>query len=185
MAADSNNNLHRMKLNAQTTFLTLVGIAGAIVLATVFFITGYTVGQKAGYDSAKARLAGYLPQSTSSATTMDGTVKEVRDGVLVITTGSVSANPLDDNGPSEREVTVNASTKLSENSPKTSKQIKADEVAYHEAINKDQAATPPTPYALTSITLPDLKVGDRVRVSASDNIYYSSSFIATEVQRLK
>ena len=174
-----------MKLNAQTTFLTLVGLAGAIVLATVFFITGYTVGQKAGYDSAKARLAGYLPQSTSSVTTVDGTVKEVRDGVLVITTGSVSANPLDENGPGQREVSINASTKISENSPKTSKQMKADEVVYHEAVNKGQVAPPPTPYALTSITLSDLKVGDRVRVSASVNIYYASSFIATTIERLK
>ncbi len=127
-----------MKLKPQTAFLTLVAIAGAIVLSTVFFITGYAVGEKAGFEGVKERLVGYLPTSTNSAKSLDGTVKEVRDGTLVMTTGTVSANPLDAQGPSERSIKVNASTKISESTPKTSVQMKAEQDAYHEAVSKGQ-----------------------------------------------
>ncbi len=174
-----------MRLNAQTTFLTLTGLAGAVVLSVIFFMTGYTVGQHAGLDSAKQRLVGYLPESVSSVTTLDGMVKEVRDGALIVATGSVSANPLDPQGPTEREVVVDASTKLSEKSPKTSAQMGEEESVYQLAVSQGKSAVAPLPYTLAPLTVVDMKAGDRVRVSANENIYFATSFTATEVQRLR
>lgn len=174
-----------MRLNAQTVFFTLTAFVGVVVLCAIFFMTGYTAGQKVGLEGAKQRLAGYLPDSISSVTTFDGTVKEVRDNTLVVTVGAVSANPLDPQGPGEREVIVSASTVMLEKSPKTSAQINEEESAYQLAVSQSKSATAPLPYALTPLTLPEMKAGDRVRVNANENIYFATSFTATEVQRLR
>lgn len=174
-----------MRLNPRAFVFTAFIIALLLIFSAFFFLKGYRVGMQEGYQAAREQVAPYFPTPTQSATTLNATIVEVRTDAIVIGSVSASANPLDQQGPRERTVTVTGETAVSEITPKTSAQIAQAEKAYQGAIAAGKSATPPTPFAVAPLKLEDLKPGDRVRVSANEDIYLSSTFTATTVERLK
>ncbi len=174
-----------MKFNPQNIFLTLVGIVCVLVLGLAFFAAGYQSGRVVGSSEVKQAVADYLPPSTQTATSLDGTVVSVGEGRMIVRVGSVSLNPLDPKGPAQRTVLVDSSTQMEEIASKTSAQLSKERQEYQQAVDGGKAANPPAPYTTKKLTVKDFSEGDRVRVSANSDIYFAESFTATEIQRLK
>ena len=173
------------KWSSQTWFLTLVGIAGLIVLSVVFFSVGYLAGQTAGIETARARVANFFPSTPREAMVVSGAVLERKENALLIQADPVSANPLDPQGPVQRLVKIGDNTAMVQQSPKTSQEFDRENEAYRAALTKGEAVAPPLPYSEASLTINDFKAGDAIRARAESNIYFEKEFTAVEVSRLQ
>lgn len=174
-----------------------------VVIAVILAVVGYAVGYKTGssqvYESAKAegyREALQADKAKVSAgaifpethlTSLRGTVKSVNGDTLDIEVGQTVTNPLDEQAPLVRHVTVTKDTAVIRSTQKSDATTFKELDDYEKAVRAAQDAgkqppSPPLSYTVEKIQLSDLKAGDLVIVDAQSDIARAESFVATSVR---
>lgn len=143
---------------------------------------------QAGFDAAKKRVEGSEIGSTfsipSDIRTLSGVVTVVKGGEILIHTQE--ANPLEP-WLDDRTILINADTKVFKLSKKDQKTIKSEMDAFMNKMQSSKAdlgamGASPNPFVSIPVDVSSIAVGDRIDVSAVDNIRTKREFTASEIQ---
>lgn len=169
-------------------------VLAVIVLLVASNFISWQVGRNGSlWNSNKTNVTGAtmpsavpIPGGTRS---IGGTVENVSDSGFIITTST--SNPYFSGGPSVRNVLVNKETVIERLIQKDPATIQAEQAVFMVEMQKLQESktapttvatiTPPEPFTREEISLKDLKTGDAVFVSASEDISTTEQFTAVRV----
>ncbi len=173
-----------MSKKLQITILCL----SAIVFFALGYLASYRISYTVGWNAAKQRVAnsGLVPLLPVNAQVENvyGTIQSVVDSKI-----TVKIRPVDvfaNSSLDTRVIDVTNDTKIY-NLEQVDQQTYMVEMSAY--IKKMQATgtssttpiAPPSPFAKTEISLPDLKVGDGITVNAGSNIRNAEEFSAAEI----
>jgi hypothetical protein len=162
----------------------IVGLAGG-------YFWGYARGGAAITASYATKIAAVnkLFPTPTSIFSLTGTVQSVNGSVVTISVAPLLLNPFADTSfPTTREITIAASTTITQMTQKDPAAYQQEVQAYmkqtatHTTTTTTTALAGPLPYTETNIDVSDIKVGDTVTVGASSNIMSAASFTATTIQ---
>jgi hypothetical protein len=153
----------------------------------------YDTAYQAGFEAARARLVerGFIMDTTMydnmPTQTISGTVKDVSGSSLTLEV--TPHDPLAD--VILYTVTVDGATKVVNTKPRSEDDIKADTEAYEKAYASYDPysadnSTPPSPPSFTVDvpgTISDVKIGEWIHITATDNIPAEGSFVAKQIVR--
>lgn len=172
----------------------LAVLVAVVVLVTTFYIgmvlgRAFTASQtfQAGWQAANEKIkeTGLIPEEAEEITSVRGTVEKIEGNTLTVSVNQVVANPLDRQAPTTRKVTVNENTALVKRTEKPMEEYLAEEEAYFEALEEaeNEENLPPAPQSYTeeTMTLQDLSAGDRIKITAEENIKYAEEFTASQI----
>lgn len=174
-----------------------------ILLLAVGLVVGYGAGRltagpsagllslkggsyQEGYEAAKKKLAdsGLFPPPPTESRVLNGTVKEVLPEGLMMEVALRSPNPLEEiDVPKTRTVLVSESTEIVSYEGKDPEQFRKELEAFQKKADASvttQAAAP-SPTVEKKLALKDLKAGDTVTVSASEDILTLVRFTAVKI----
>ncbi len=163
-------------------------------VAIIFFVFGYAFSflfkieslgisnnsYQAGWDAAKNRLLGggfYVP--LAEVKVLSGEIKDINDDKITFKIHPLE--PLADPSLDERIAVVNSITKIYKMEPKTQKDYMTGIDAYNKARKAGKLVDFPLMYDKIEIPASDLKTGQKINVSADENIIEAKQFIALEI----
>ena len=163
-----------------TTDILIMAMTIAMVVLSVYAM--YHTGYRSGFNSAKSLVEnsslGAMLRTPDDIRILPGTVTAV--GADRITIHSVSNNPFDP--LSDRTVLITTSTKITKFTQKDPAMFKAEMDVYTKAAKSKTPPTPPEFFTIAAIAATDIKVGDTVMVTATDNIKSLQTFTAAFIQ---
>jgi hypothetical protein len=180
----------------------IIWIAVAVVVVIGSFLAGMTVGNSTpglslvtgggdyatGYNTAmkdarkKLTDSGLVPPSPAVLNTLSGTVKSVDgDRFVIAVSGRVTQNPLDEQGPAERTVTINDKTKITAQIPMTTDEQTAAMKAFQEAMKSGKQVQPPAPFREEAVKIDALKLGMIVTVTSATDVKSATTIAATDI----
>ena len=144
----------------------------------------YANGYAAGANDIAKKItdSGMLPPILSTINTVSGTVKSVNGNGFVMTTLPLSRNPLDTQGPSERQVLISDQTKIIEKVLLTPAARDAAIIAFQKNTKAGKPTAPVDPYTDQQATIGDIKTGTTVTVTAADNIKDVATINAMQIE---
>jgi len=178
-------------------------IAIIISIAVIFFFIGYAVagfiagsptGEKnksyqAGWDAARQKLAdsGFLPSLRAEIKSISGKIKAIDGHRITLETGLF--DPLADESLTTRTVIADESIRVYSLEQRDQNEFMAALDDYNKKIQtqlngQTQAQTPlpiPEMFNKKEIAFSDLKIGDNINVSSSENIKEAKEFRVTEI----
>lgn len=183
-------------------FKVLIFILGVLILLVAGFWIGYfinfqcpsagTINEEAifndGWNAAKDTLdqSGLIRSEPTEIFTVTGKIIAISGNTISMTADQVVANPLADQAPTERTVTIPAGTKIIKSTAKTREQLSAEMTAYEKSLAElkpdTERPSPPLPYAEQEIKLTDLKAGDTISVTSDQNIKFATEIVAKEIK---
>ena len=183
-------------------FKVLLFILGALVILAGGFWIGYFLNLQYpsagiinkestfddGWNAAKDKLeqSGLIRPEPTEIFTITGKITAISGNTISITADQVVANPLADQAPTERTVTVPARIKIIKSTSKTREQLSAEMTAYEKSLAElkpdTERPSPPLPYAEQEIKLTDLKAGDTISVTSDQNIKFATEIVAKEIK---
>jgi hypothetical protein len=137
----------------------------------------YQAGFSAARKVAEESQYGSFFRTQSDVRSLSGVVATVSDDHLTLKVSSMMS-PFDDAALAERTVRTTSDTKVVRLVAKDSKVFQA-ELAKFSSV---PSATPPSPYTLVAGSVADIKTGDSLTVTASENVAGMKEFIASEVR---
>ena len=171
-----------------TTLITI--IISLIVGCALGYFLGYTNGSKVvvtSYSSKAAEVSNLFPTPQGALFSLTGSVKEIDGNIVTIDANPLTPNPFAENNfPTVRTVTVADATTITQMQQKDQATLQQEMLAYQKAVSAAKGAsstlTPPMPFSETAIKLSDLKVGDKITVTAGSDIRTATSFTATKIK---
>lgn len=156
----------------------LTGLNG---VGQLFAGQSYENGYKEGYLAAREKYKTILPlQENATVTSFSGDIESLDDSSVLVRATSIDTNEIVDKVSDVRDVLIASTTKIF--SRTLLPQDEQDRLyAQWQKSGASQGNPPPKAYKETEIKLSDLQVGQRVFVSAGEDIKLQESFIATEV----
>lgn len=172
------------------SFVIAGGIVGIVAGLTGGYFLGYARGAvaiKTSYAPKIAEVEAMLPPVPSTIQSLTGTVQAINGATLTLQVASGTfVDPFLADFPTTREVTITTTTNITSMTPISSTELQEEMQAYVEQLKKSTSTseeiTPPSSFTKTAISISDIKVGDTVIITASDNILSASSFAATSIQ---
>lgn len=181
----------------------LASVVAFIVILTSFLV-GYSFGSKgkvstlltgkpsqdtfaAGWEAARKKLeeSGLVRAEPTEIFTISGTITSINENKITLKANPTVINPLAEQAPEIRTITVTSETKIMKLNPKTPEEITKESEEFRKAMTalKPGATppTPPSPYEEDEIEITDLKVGDTVSVTSEANIKMAAEFVAKEI----
>jgi len=164
-----------------------IAIVSIVIALVIGLAGGYFWGGAAVTASYAPKIAAVnalfpIPQNLTSLT---GQVEGISGNTLTLKTASLSANPFVGNIPTVREVTVTDATAIAQLAPKDQATFQKETQDFQQQIKNATSAlagaAAPSPFASTTISLSDIKVGDAVVVTAGENILNAASFSAVSI----
>ncbi len=141
-----------------------------------------------GWNAARARLAsspqfGFLETARGEVKTLDGVVDSVNGNTVTISITPLS--PLADPMLDARLVSFSDITRVTKITERNQAEFQKEFDEYMKNLlsgksNKD--TTPPISYSVAQAQATDIKVGDKITVTTSEDIKDAKSFVALEVQ---
>ena len=172
-----------------------------IIIAIIFFGLGFYLSSiykpvagdntfEAGWEAAKQRLSetGFMSLIEGmEIKSVDGEVKQIQDNKISLKIRPLE--PLADPDLDNRIVEVDQNTKIYKLVEKDQAQYQKEMEEFNrrmeEQMKNPEAVTelvvPPEPYNKEEISLADIKVGQRIAVSAQENIKDKKQFKAVEI----
>lgn len=179
-------------------------LVGVVVLLVAFLI-GYSLGAvqtkqsyekglSDGWENARQKVAdsGLLPSPQINI--LSGTVTEVGTDYLKIEVPQIVINPLEQQAPTSRKVTIGQDTVIEmatqftddERDAAQERFLKLQEDYFEAVQSGDTTATPPDPNLLNAnieeIDLADIENGMSVSVTSAEDIATAATFAATSVR---
>jgi hypothetical protein len=172
-----------------------------VVLLVLTFSMGVFLGTKinskspagkdnnyqAGWDAAKVQLqkSGFGAPVGLEIKTLSGTVDKISGNTLTLKNVS-NSDPLADSSLSVRTVQVTKDTKFYQLTQKDQVQFQKEMEEFQKKM-KDQSGenpsvTPPSPQDKKEVALSDIKEGQSVSVTSSENIKDKKEFTATQIE---
>lgn len=143
----------------------------------------YEDGWKAA--SQKLEASGLLRPESEEVFVITGTITSITAGRISLKANPTVLNPLAEQAPETRTVTVNSETKVFKLIPKNPEELNRESEAFREETEKLAPGavppTPPSPYKEEEIKITDLKTGDIISATSETNIKMSVEFIAKEI----
>jgi len=172
------------------------------VIAVIMALAGYAVGNKVGSQgNASAKEEGYRAGLAAAKTKVDaagsfqaphltslrGTVTNVGADSLDINVEQTVTNPLAEQAPLVRHVTLAKDAVIMRTTQKSDAATFKDLADYEKAVKaaRDAGKQPPEAplsYTFVKISLGDIKTGDIVVVESTSDIAMAGSFVATSVR---
>lgn len=184
---------------------TLIIVSNFIILIVGFYI-GYSLNSdnnncpvlgilggnqknsyEAGWKAAQEKIeqSGLLRPEPAEIFTVTGTITAVSGSKITLKSNPVIANPLAEQAPEERIITVTANAKIIKQTTKSPDEFAAELEKYRkDAADLAPGETPPAPpsaFVTEEIKLADLKIGDTVSATSDMNIKMSAEFAAKEI----
>jgi hypothetical protein len=170
----------------------IISSIAVLVGLLVGYFWGFAVGGanvKASYASKIEAVSKLFPPVPSELTAINGKIEKIDGNTITITANNISQNPFSDiNFPTTRVITISSDTKLVKSVQKDPATFQKEMAAFQLAMQNGQRSAssapimPPTQFGETNINLSDLKAGDVITATASNNILSASSFTATKIQ---
>ena len=115
---------------------------------------------------------------------LSGTVKKISGNIITLESAP-SPNPFEEI-PATRQITVTSNTKILKTEPKSAEQFDKEIAELKKSMSQQsdsQAAAiiAPTPFIEKELKVTDLKVGDMISVTASENIKTLAKFDAVQI----
>ncbi len=189
-------------------FLKILIIAlGLFIILLAAFYAGYSINSnnanypvlsllggnqnnsyQAGFDAARAKLekSGLLRPEPEEIFTISGKISAVAQNKITIKADPTVANPLAEQAPEERTITVSENTKILKQTNKAPDEFAAEFEKYRQSTgNLAPNETPPAPpqaFTTEELKLSDLKAGDIISVTSDANIKMTAQFEAKEIR---
>ncbi|MFA6077965.1 MAG: hypothetical protein WC724_03005 [Candidatus Paceibacterota bacterium] len=135
-----------------------------------------------GFDAAKkvvleSRFGGafVVPDEIK---TISGKVLEISENRITIETQS--NNPFD--VVSKRTVFIDNDTRIYSLSQKDPKVMQSEMDEFMKAVREGKNSPPPQPYASSKASIEEIKIGDIINVTATNNVKTLAEFTASEIQ---
>lgn len=143
---------------------------------------------QAGFDAARKLVeessVGPMLQAASDLRTVSGTVTLVSGNRITIHTQSM--DPFLDPSLLDRTIIVSGDTKIISLSQKDQKVVQAEMEEFmkrvQSGVSMTQTVVAPEPFTRVNVSISDIKVGDMIIVTASENIKTMKEFTASEIQ---
>lgn len=176
-------------------FVSLAVIATVVSFCVFFFLdpllpsglSNYKKGRLVGYNDAKKVVAnsdfGKMFTTPEEVHTLVGSVTSTGNNQLGVHFESM--DPFLDKKLSQRTVLISQSTKLYKLVPKDTKTLEAEFKAYFVQSKTKQVNTialPPKRFMESIIHVQDIKIGDPVEITSSENIKLLPTITATEIK---
>ncbi len=136
-----------------------------------------------GYKEAMNRLAqsGIIPPTTDKVTAVSGKVVATLDSAVSIEIERVTMNPLEDQGPTTRLVTIGSDAKIIKLVPRSAAEMDAATKSFQESLRAGQAPLPPLPFKEEGALLSDIKEGMAITVISESDIRTAANIEAVKV----
>ena len=169
----------------------LVGIGVGVLITLPFTVTKispqYDVGFRAGFEDARLKLSqsGILPAEPEKTMSISGVIASVRGNSIMFKADPTVLNPLETPAPTERALIIAPDTKLTRLVQKTPEQFGKEQAAWIAAIQTlkpgEAPTLPPSPATDETISITDIKTGDRFTVTSDQNIKMLQKFEAKAI----
>jgi hypothetical protein len=183
-------------------FKVLLFIFGALIILAGGFWVGYFLNLQCpsagttnkestfddGWNAAKNKLdqSGLIRPEPTEIFTITGKITAITGNKISLKTDQVVTNPLADQAPTARTVTVPTGVKIIKSTTKTREELTAETAAYEKTLAElkpgAKPPSPPLPYAEEEIKLTDLKAGDTISITSDQNIKFATEIVATEIK---
>jgi|GEM_PF-5395523 len=173
-------------------------LIGAVIAGS--YVAGYSIGSSgagpvgpivggantfaAGYEAARQKLvqSGLVPPSPERITTLSGVVKSVEGNTIIIeTSGRISPNPLDPEGPLERTITVSSGTEISARVALTSEEFQDALETFNKRSRDGEPVPPPSPFRNEPAALEDIKLTMIITVTSEEDVREATNINATHI----
>lgn len=185
---------------------TILIIISNLVILSVGFFAGYSLNSsnggspvlgilggnpnnsyEAGWNAAKTKLeqSGILRSEPNEIFTITGKIISVSGNKINLKSDPVVNNPLAEQAPEERIVTVTENTKIIKQTAKSPEKLAAEMEKYRQdTANIEPGKIPPPPAAFTEekLKISDLKTEDIISVASGQNIKMAAEFEASEIR---
>ncbi|MEK7606624.1 MAG: hypothetical protein AAB444_00265 [Patescibacteria group bacterium] len=182
---------HHGKIALTAGSALIVGFGAGILITLPFATTKispqYDEGFQAGFEDARLKLAqaNILPPEQEELTSISGIIISIRDNVLQIQANPTVLNPLEPPAPVDRTILISPTTALSRLIQKSPEAFSKEQTAWIAAFSKrkpgEAPPLPPSPAAEQTITIADIKTGDRITATADQNIKMLQKFEAKTI----
>lgn len=163
-------------------------VLAVVVLLVVSNYISWNVGKSGSLSIPGATEGAALPapvQPPGGIRAFGGTVETISDSGFTLKLSPY--DPFASKGPSVRNVSVDERTVIERLIQKDNATIQKEQAAFMEKLsasggkNPDVPLTPPEPFIRERIALTNLRAGDLVLVSASEDISTAKKFVAARV----
>ncbi len=135
---------------------------------------------KDGFLAARAKYRSMCPTIITTGTMMSGTVTAVDASSLTVKQSSFDTDSDVDGVSDLRTVNITAQTKIQSQIAKLPQDFTREMAAYKPGL-PGQFKAPPMAYTVKSVNISDIKVGDKVDVTAANNVRLAQSFDALAI----
>ena len=188
-------------------FKILVIALGLFALLLAVFYAGYSVNSnntncpvlgllgggknnsyQAGWDAARTKLeqSGLLRPEPEEIFTISGKISAVAQNKITLKADPTVTNPLAEQAPEERTITISQQTKIIKQTNKAPDEFAAEFEKYRQdTANLQPGETPPEPptaFTTEELKLSDLKNGDNISITSEQNIKIAAQFEAKEIR---
>ncbi len=137
-----------------------------------------------GFDAAKKTV---LESSLGGIFTTPEDIKTLLGNVTAIDGNRItikvqSNNPFDDIALGERTVFIDNDTRIYSLSQKDPKVMQSEMDEFMKAVREGKNSPPPQPYASSKASIEEIKIGDIINVTATNNVKTLAEFTASEIQ---
>ena len=164
-------------VNSNNTNCPVLGLLGG----------GKNNSYQAGFDAARAKLeqSGLLRPEPAEIFTLSGKILTITQNKITLKADPTVANPLAEQAPEERTITITPDTKIIKQTAKSPDEFAAEFEKYRkDTANLKPDETPPAPpsaFTTEELKLSDLKAGDNISVTSGQNIKMAAQFTANEI----
>lgn len=123
---------------------------------------------KEGFEAARSRFAQYGLGVIGETNILIGRVQSTSGGKLIVSQENLMTDALVSGISDDREVAITGSSKITRSTAKSTTQLAAEQEAFAK-LPPSPSLQPPLPTIQSTIRVSDIKVGDRVIVTAQEN----------------
>jgi hypothetical protein len=144
-------------------------------------------GFDAGYEAAKKKIedSGIVPPTSAQVLAVSGSVTAVSGNSVTINANPVSINPLEDQGPSIRVITVTSTTEINIKVALTNAEFQTALGQFTKDSAAGKQVAPPDPFRTVKGSLSDIKVGMIITATAETDVRDAESITATNIDAVK
>ncbi len=139
-----------------------------------------------GYKAAREQFKKMCPQTNQEAHSFSGTIHSISASSLVVTQDTLPVNADVDGVSNDRTVNTDANTKIVSITQKEQVAFQQEMATFQKQLTDSPAkpVAPPVPFVEKMLTLPALKVGQRVSVESVSDVTLASSIKAVRILSL-
>lgn len=161
-----------------------------IVVILIAFSFGFYLGKRKGKKETEAKYQKKIeeafprPPEPEEIFSCHGKITEIKGRILTLSVTGYQYSPLEEPKVEIKKVVVTEDTEIKKQVKREAGELRKLEEEYAKALRKGLDVTPPEVFKLEPIEFSELKIGDKILVTAEENIKGKTEFTASDIQLL-